>query len=67
VTDDRFTDELEIDSSMPDLVDLAIFSDGLERLALDFGAGEPHTKFFAGLFPYLYTEEPGRLVNLDSS
>lgn len=65
VTDERFADEFEFDTSESDIVDLALFSDGLERLALDFGIGEAHTKFFTGLFPYLRAESPGRVETIE--
>jgi hypothetical protein len=65
VTDLKATEELEFDSSSLALTDLAVFSDGLERLALDFKLGEVHTNFFTGFFPFLYKEPPGHLVELE--
>ena len=65
VTDKYAPDELEFDSLEGSLADVALFSDGLERLALDFNAGEAHTKFFAGFFPYLYRESAGHLIEID--
>lgn len=65
VTDENFADELEFDTSESEIVDLALFSDGLERLALDFGIGEAHTRFFTGLFPYLHAESPGRAETIE--
>jgi hypothetical protein len=64
VTDADFAKELEYDSSPLDVIDIAEFSDGLERLALDFKLGEAHTAFFTGFFPALYREPPGRLIGL---
>lgn len=65
VTDEDASTELEFDSLAGSLADVALFSDGLERLALDFSAGEAHTKFFAGFFPYLYRESAGHLIDIE--
>lgn len=59
VTDTNAEDHLEFDIMEGEIVELAAFSDGLERLALDFVAGEAHTEFFSGLFPHLGPLEPG--------
>jgi hypothetical protein len=53
VTDPKAQDELQFDVIEAPCVELALFSDGIERLALDFGAGEAHTGFFNGLFPHM--------------
>jgi hypothetical protein len=67
VTDVRAQDHLEEDSYEIEVADLAIFSDGLERLALDFTAGEVHTAFFNGLFPYVRgLQKQGHSVELSS-
>jgi hypothetical protein len=65
VTDEDSAKELEFDTTDRALADLALFSDGLERLALDFALGEAHSKFFAGFFPYLHRESPGRLFGIE--
>jgi len=65
VTDEESLNELEFDTIEDSPADLALFSDGLERLALDFKTGEVHTKFFAGFFPYLYREAAGRLIEIE--
>jgi hypothetical protein len=65
VTDENAQDELEFDSFENSLSDVALFSDGLERLALDFSAGEAHTKFFAGFFRHLYRESAGHLIEIE--
>lgn len=51
VTDMRAQDEMAFDVLRGEVLDLALFSDGIERLALDFTAGEAHSGFFNGLFP----------------
>jgi hypothetical protein len=53
VTDQNAHSHLEHDFYAADIEDVALLSDGLERLALDFVAGEAHTGFFNGLFPYV--------------
>jgi protein phosphatase 2C-like protein len=65
VTDDRAAEELEFDTMEGSPADLALFSDGLERVALDFGAGEAHTPFFSGFFPHLYSQPAGHLVEIE--
>ena len=49
VTDDSAQERLEFDIIERQILEFASFTDGLERLALDFVAGEVHTAFFAGL------------------
>ena len=59
LTDSNASDELEWDSVEMQIADVAVFSDGLERLALDFKTQKAHTKFFTGLFPHLYDRPAG--------
>ncbi|HXB73444.1 MAG TPA: PP2C family serine/threonine-protein phosphatase [Candidatus Acidoferrales bacterium] len=66
VTQANAQQHLEFDLSDCEIVQLAVFSDGLERLALDFTKGEPHNGFFNGLFPYLSPFEAGHAVNISS-
>lgn len=65
ITDEDAVSEFEFDSVQCSISDLAIFSDGLERLALDFKAGEVHTKFFSGLFAHLYPEPVGYNIGIE--
>jgi hypothetical protein len=54
VTDPNAQSQLQFDNQLErPCVELALFSDGIERLALDFAAGIAHAGFFSGLFPYL--------------
>lgn len=53
VTDPKAHDELQFDTVEIEAAEIALFSDGIERLALDFVAGEVHTGFFNGLFPHM--------------
>jgi hypothetical protein len=67
VTDQNAHNHLEFDATSLNIVELAIFSDGLERLALDFVSGEAHTAFFTGLFPAVRgLRAPGYSAELSS-
>ena len=45
--------------------DLAVFTDGIERLALDFGAHRVHQPFLTNLLGHLRRQGPGRLPELE--
>lgn len=64
VTDENAQERLDFDTTHGEIVEIGMFSDGLERLALDFTAGEAHTAFFTGLFPYLHNLPEGRSEQL---
>jgi hypothetical protein len=64
VTDTKAQDELQFDTVEGEAVELALFSDGIERLALDFVAGEVHTGFFNGLFPHMRALSDGFSLDL---
>jgi hypothetical protein len=66
VTDENVLEELQFDNQTPAIVDLALFTDGLERLALDFALGEVHSRFLVPLFPYLRRSQPGHLEHISS-
>jgi hypothetical protein len=66
VTDLNAAERLQFDAGEMAISDLALFSDGLERLALDFDSGEVHTPFFSSLFPHLYRRSPGHLLDLEA-
>ena len=57
-TDKRFSDNLRFESVRRSVVELAIFSDGLQRLALDFQKTMPHEPFFRGIFPPVRKSSP---------
>jgi hypothetical protein len=59
VTDAKADERLQFDTGKGCIVDIAVFSDGLERLALNFKSEEVHDAFFTGLFPYLHRRSPG--------
>jgi hypothetical protein len=66
VTDENAKDQLDFDISDGEIVELGMFSDGLERLALDFAAGEAHSGFFNGFFPHMRNLPEGRCDELSS-
>jgi hypothetical protein len=66
VTDSKAEDHLEFDLTDGEILELAAFSDGLERLALDFVVGEAHSRFFDGLFPHLRPLEQGYSARVSS-
>jgi len=65
VTDAAADSELEFDNAELSVADLALFSDGLERLILDFAVGEVHSAFLQALFPHLRRESAGRLESIE--
>lgn len=54
-TDRRFAANLQFASVRRNIVEVAMFSDGLQRLALDFRKTMPHEPFFRGVFPAVRT------------
>jgi Protein phosphatase 2C len=64
-TDRKFAANLRFESVRRKVVELAMFSDGLQRLALDFQKSMPHEPFFRGIFPPVRKASPenaGRLA-----
>jgi hypothetical protein len=69
-TDRRFASNLRFASVRRNVVELAMFSDGLQRLALDFQKSMPHEPFFRGVFPPVRScppENAGQLAECLSS
>jgi Protein phosphatase 2C len=50
LTDDRFADFIRFETSTDSIVEVAAFTDGLQRLALDFAARTAYPAFFSQLF-----------------
>jgi len=53
LTDAQFADALRFEATAGPIVEVAVLSDGLQRLALDFEAKVPHAAFFRPLFDAL--------------
>lgn len=53
LTGDRFEKDLEFQAASGDFADVALMTDGVERLALSFEQFTPHPPFFAPLFDAL--------------
>jgi hypothetical protein len=69
-TDRKFAANLRFESVRRSVVELAMFSDGLQRLALDFQKNMPHEPFFRGIFPPVRKASPetaGQLAQCLSS
>jgi hypothetical protein len=67
ITDKNAQSHLEFDIASTEIAELAMFTDGIERLALDFISGEAHTAFFTGLFPaFRGLQAPGYSSDLSS-
>jgi hypothetical protein len=54
VTDANAADHLDVDVAEFEIVELAMFTDGLERLVLNFATGDVHSPFFRKLFPVFH-------------
>jgi hypothetical protein len=63
-TDGKFADNLRFESVRRNVVELAMFSDGLQRLALDFQKTMPYEPFFRGVFPPVRKSSPQNAVQL---
>lgn len=55
LTEDRFEDSILFEAVATPISELAVLTDGLQRLALDFAARGPHPAFFQPLFAKLRT------------
>jgi hypothetical protein len=56
LTDNRFAEVIQFTLVDTPIVELAVLTDGLQRLALDFSARTPHLPFFRPLFSRLVSE-----------
>jgi len=63
-TDRKFAAYLRFESVRRSVVELAMFSDGLQRLALDFQKTMPHEAFFRGVFPPVRKASPENATRL---
>ncbi len=59
VTSDNFKDHLVFQTTTTPISDFAIFTDGIERLALNFDTQTPHLPFFQPLFQAIRSSSPG--------
>lgn len=57
LTDTNFLDRMQFAEYTDPIDQIAVFSDGLQRLALDYQARAPFTKFFEPLFRWLKSSE----------
>lgn len=57
LTDERFAEVMRFEAIAEPLVEIALLTDGLQRLALDFNARVPHPPFFGPLFREIRTTD----------
>ncbi len=63
LTDDRFADTIQFATTAEPITELAVLTDGLQRLALDFTARAPHPPFFRPLLRRLWeSADPEPLI-----
>ena len=63
LTEERFADALRFEAVLAPISEVAVFTDGLQRLALEFATRTPHSAFFRPLFEALrHAEDPESLA-----
>lgn len=67
LTDEDAEDRLEYGLMRQAVNEVAMFSDGVQRLALRLEEREVHNPFFRPLFPPIRSQPPGHLVDLSAS
>jgi hypothetical protein len=68
LTDEDAPELLQIQPLPPHVSDIALMSDGLERLTLHHGSRSIHRPFFAGIFePLLAAKGKGEITNLSAA
>lgn len=65
ITSDNYQDHIEFQATSRKFADLALFTDGLERLALDFESQTPHLPFFQPLFQAVRKSQTGSNLGND--
>ncbi|WP_425218990.1 PP2C family serine/threonine-protein phosphatase [Ralstonia solanacearum] len=66
VTDDDAVENLGIATALVDVEEVALFSDGLQRLALAFETKLPHQPFFEPMFSVLRRKQPSECEALST-
>lgn len=66
-TDDEFSQNLQFENVRRSILEVAMFSDGLQRLALDFAKSMPYEPFFRGIFPAVRAAHPETTEHLSRS
>ncbi len=64
LTDDRGLERLQLLLKRPPTAEVAVFTDGLQMLALQFDSRRAHAPFFAPMFDRLRHEQPGDSILL---
>jgi Protein phosphatase 2C len=64
-TQANFLEQLNFTLVEDRILEAALLSDGLQRLALDYQTQRPHPQFFGGLFPAIRKSAPSNLPRLE--
>ncbi len=67
ITDPRAADHLEHEIEIRRYSEIALFTDGLQRLALHFASESVHNPFFRPIFPPLRAQQSGYLPELSAA
>ncbi len=67
ITDPRAAEYLEHEIGTRSFPEIALFTDGLQRLALHFASASVHNPFFRPIFPPLRAGSPGYLPELSAA
>jgi hypothetical protein len=65
MTSDKFRNEVEFQATTSKFTEIALFTDGIERLALNFEHQTPHLPFFQPLFQAVRTSGEGNKLESD--
>lgn len=65
MTSDNYQDKLEFQATTSKFTELAMFTDGIERIALDFEGQTPHAPFFQPLFKAVRNSNNGANLERD--
>jgi len=65
MTSDKFRNELEFQATTSKFTEIALFTDGIERLALNFESQTPHLPFFQPLFKAVQLSDNGDSLATD--
>lgn len=64
VTDDNAADRLAFELRRTSVTDIAVFTDGLQSLALRYATRDAHAPFFTGMFAQLRAQSSGEAADL---
>jgi len=62
LTDEKFAETMVFETILSPIMELAVFTDGLQRLTLDFGARQPFPRFFQPMFERVRSQDDPELL-----